>query len=208
MRTYLRGLLDERRAKPREDLISELLTLEIEGDRLAEDELLSTCLTLLVAGHETTTNLIGSAIWLLLKHPDQHARLRANPALMASAIEEVLRFESPLHRVGRTALNDTNVAGVTVRKGETVFLLLASANRDPVQFTQPDEFDIGRTPNKHIAFGYGIHFCLGAALARLEAPIALNAFFERWPNARLRDDNLDWHSGVMRGLKSLPIEAA
>lgn len=208
MRAYLRGLLDERRGKPREDLISELLALEIDGDRLAEDELLSTCLTLLVAGHETTTNLIGSAVWLLLKHPEQQARLRANPALMGSAIEEVLRFESPLHRVGRTALTETEVAGVTVQKGETVFLLLASANRDPAQFNKPDEFDIARSPNKHIAFGYGIHFCLGAALARLEAPIALNAFFERWPNARLRDGTLDWHSGVMRGLKSLPIEAA
>jgi pimeloyl-[acyl-carrier protein] synthase len=205
MRAYLRGLLDERRAKPRDDLISELLALEVDGDRLAEDELLSTCLTLLVAGHETTTNLIGSALWLLLKHPEQQARLRANPALMGSTIEEVLRFESPLHRVGRTALSDSAVAGVTVRKGETVFLLLASANRDPAQFTRPDEFDIARSPNKHIAFGYGIHFCLGAALARLEAPIALNAFFERWPNARLRADHLDWHSGVMRGLKSLPV---
>ena len=205
MRTYLRGLLDERRAKPREDLISELLTLEVDGDRLAEDELLSTCLTLLVAGHETTTNLIGSALWLLLKHPEQQASLRATPPLMGSTIEEVLRFESPLHRVGRTALSDTEVAGVKVRKGETVFLLLASANRDPAQFTRADEFDIARSPNKHIAFGYGIHFCLGAALARLEAPIAINAFFERWPNARLRDDQLDWHSGVMRGLKRLPI---
>ena len=206
MRSYLRDIVRDRRANPREDLISELVALEIEGDRLAEDELLSTCLTLLVAGHETTTNLIGSAVWLLLRHPGQRARLEAEPGLMASAIEEVLRFESPLHRVGRTALADAEVAGTRIRKGETVFLLLASANRDPAQFVEPDTFDIARTPNKHIAFGYGIHFCLGAALARLEAPIALNAFFERWPNARLRDTPLDWHSGVMRGLRTLPIE--
>jgi pimeloyl-[acyl-carrier protein] synthase len=205
MRAYLSELLEARRKNPREDLISELLMLELDGDRLAEDELLSTCLTLLVAGHETTTNLIGSAVWLFLKHPEQRARLRAQPALVASAIEEVLRFESPLHRVGRTALSDTELAGVTIRKGETVFLLLASANRDPAQFAQPDVFDVARSPNKHIAFGYGIHFCLGAALARLEAPVAVNALFERWPEARLPDTPLDWHSGVMRGLTSLPI---
>jgi pimeloyl-[acyl-carrier protein] synthase len=206
MRSYLRELVRERASQPREDLISELVALEIEGDRLAEDELLSTCLTLLVAGHETTTNLIGSAIWLLLRHPDQRAKLRAEPSLMGSTIEEVLRFESPLHRVGRTALADTEVAGTKIRKGETVFLLLASANRDPAQFAAPELFDVTRTPNKHIAFGYGIHFCLGAALARLEAPIALNAFFSRWPNARIRNEDLPWHSGVMRGLKTLPIE--
>lgn len=125
---------------------------------------------------------------------------------MAGAIEEVLRFESPLHRVGRTALSDHEIAGARIKKGETVFLLLASANRDPTQFERADEFDIRRSPNKHVAFGYGIHFCLGAALARLEAPIALHAFFERWPNARLRDEPLEWHSGVMRGLKRLPVE--
>jgi hypothetical protein len=206
MRNYLREIVHDRRTNPREDLISELVALEVEGDRLAEDELLSTCLTLLVAGHETTTNLIGSAIWLLLRYPEQRARLRREPGLMASAIEEVLRFESPLHRVGRTALSDSEVAGTRIRKGETVFLLLASANRDPAQFADPDTFDIARTPNKHIAFGYGIHFCLGAALARLEAPIAINAFFERWPDARLRDTPLEWHSGVMRGLSALPID--
>jgi cytochrome P450 len=208
MRGYLREIAGDRRKNPREDLISELVAVEVDGDRLAEDELLSTCLTLLVAGHETTTNLIGSAIWLLLRHPEQRARLRAEPLLMASAIEEVLRFESPLHRVGRTALSDTEVAGAGIPKGETVFLLLASANRDSAQFAAPEIFDISRAPNKHIAFGYGIHFCLGAALARLEAPIALNAFFQRWPNARLRDGRLEWHSGVMRGLKSLPFSSS
>lgn len=206
MRGYLRELVRERRARPREDLVSELVAVEVEGDRLAEDELLSTCLTLLVAGHETTTNLIASAVWLLLRHPDQLARLRAEPALMASAIEEVLRFESPLHRVGRTATTDTEIAGTRIARGETVFLLLASANRDDAQFAEPDVFNVARTPNKHIAFGHGIHFCLGAALARLEGPIALNGFFEKWPNARLREEPLEWHSGVMRGLKRLRVE--
>ena len=205
LREYLANVARDRRASPRDDVISELATLELEGDRLAEDELLSTCVTLLVAGHETTTNLIASATWLLLKYPEQLARLRANPSLMPAAIEEVLRFESPLHRVGRTALADTEIAGTTIRKGETAFLMLAAANRDPAQFTNPDTFDIQRTPNKHIAFGYGIHFCLGAALARLEAPLALRALFDRWPEARLTEDTLDWHSGVMRGLKRLPL---
>jgi cytochrome P450 len=207
MRSYLAEIARDRRMRPREDLISELVALEIDGDRLAEDELLSTCLTLLVAGHETTTNLIGSALWLLLRHPAQRSRLRAEPALMPSAIEEVLRFESPLHRVGRTALSDIEISGAKIRKGETVFLLLASANRDPAQFTAPDAFDIARTPNKHIAFGYGIHFCLGAALARLEAPAAVNAVLDRWPDARVRDEPMPWHSGVMRGLKRLPVDS-
>ncbi|HUR59391.1 MAG TPA: cytochrome P450 [Opitutaceae bacterium] len=206
MRDYLRHIVRQRRADPRDDVISALATAEMEGDRLAEDELLSTCLTLLVAGHETTTNLIASATWLLLRHRDQLERLRANPAAMGTAIEEVLRFESPLHRVGRTALVDTTVAGAEIRKGETVFLLLASANRDPAQFRNANTFDIQRTPNKHIAFGHGIHFCLGAALARLEAPIALNAIFDRWPNAGLTDEPLRWHSGVMRGLERLPLQ--
>ncbi len=206
LRAYLADTARQRRAAPRDDLISELVSLEFDGDRLAEDELLSTCVTLLVAGHETTTNLIASATWLLLRHPAQLAALRANPAAMPAAIEEVLRFESPLHRVGRTALRDTVVGGQTIKKGETVFLLLAAANRDPAQFPRPDEFEIARTPNKHLAFGYGIHFCLGAALARLEAPIALHAIFDRFPHARLTAGTLPWHSGVMRGLKTLPLE--
>jgi hypothetical protein len=206
MRSYLAEVARQRRLEPREDIISELVTLEVDGDRLAEDELLSTCVTLLVAGHETTTNLIGSAVWLLLRHPGQLAALRENPALMPSAIEEVLRFESPLHRVGRTALCDIEIAGTRIRKGETVFLLLAAANRDPDQFPEPNRFDIYRSPNKHLAFGYGIHFCLGAALARLEAPIALQAVFERWPAATIAGESLPWHSGVMRGLQRLPLQ--
>ena len=205
LRSYLAEVARQRRLEPRDDVISELATIEIEGDRLAEDELLSTCVTLLVAGHETTTNLIASAAWLLLRHPEQLAALRTDPALMQPAIEEVLRFESPLHRVGRTALCDTEIAGTKIRKGDTVFLLLAAGNRDPAQFPEPDRFNIARTPNKHIAFGYGVHFCLGAALARLEAPLALQALFERWPEARILDGSLDWHSGVMRGLKRLPL---
>lgn len=208
LRDYLRHVLKQRQADPREDLISELAHSEVEGDRLSEDELLSTALTLLVAGHETTTNLIGSAAWLLLRHPAHLAALQSDQALMPSLIEEVLRFESPLHRVGRTALVDTVIDGVTVRQGETVFLLLAAANRDPAQFAEPNVFNPRRSPNKHIAFGHGIHFCLGAALARLEAPIALQGIFQRWPHARLGGEHLPWHSGVMRGLKTLPILTA
>jgi cytochrome P450 len=207
MRAYLAELICERRLQPRDDLISELVQVEMAGDRLAEDELLSTCLTLLVAGHETTTNLIASAVWLLLKHPEQRSRWRANPALTGAMIEEVLRFESPLHRVGRTATRDTEIAGTKVRQGDTVFLLLASGNRDEAQFERAGEFNLGRSPNKHIAFGHGVHFCLGAALARLEGPIALDAVFARWPGLSLKEpaERLDWHSGVMRGLKALPV---
>jgi hypothetical protein len=205
LRDYLRHVLERRRADPRDDLISELAHSEIEGDRLSEDELLSTALTLLVAGHETTTNLIGSSVWLLLRHPEHLAALRSDSALMPGIIEEVLRFESPLHRIGRTVLTDAEIGGTTLEQGETVFLLLAAANRDPAQFEEPNRFDPRRSPNRHIAFGHGLHFCLGAALARLEAPIALNAIFSRWPHARLGPDSLSWHSGVMRGLHRLPI---
>ncbi|MEO7414891.1 MAG: cytochrome P450 [Opitutaceae bacterium] len=206
LRDYLGHVLRQRQADPRDDLISELAHSEFEGDRLSDDELLSTSLTLLVAGHETTTNLIGSAVWLLLRHPESLAAWRADPGLMPGLIEEVLRFESPLHRVGRTALADVEIDGHRIARGETVFLLLAAANRDPAQFPDPHVFNPRRSPNKHIAFGHGIHFCLGAALARLEAPIALREIFRRWPQARLRDEPLHWHSGVMRGLKTLPVE--
>src|SRR5207247_2445718 len=140
-----------------------------QGDTLSEEELLSTGVALLVAGHETTTNMIASAVYLLLKHTDQRAKLGREPSLLTSAIEEVLRYEGPLQRVGRTATRDVGLAGRLIRHGQSVLSLLGAANRDPAHFPDPDRFDIQRSPNRHIAFGAGPHFCLGAGLARLEA---------------------------------------
>jgi pimeloyl-[acyl-carrier protein] synthase len=206
LRGYLKSVADERRKQPREDLISELVAVEEAGERLTEDELLSTGVGLLVAGHETTTNLIAGAIWLLLRHPEQLARLRRESALMNTAIEEVLRYESPLQRLTRTVSSEVAVGGRPIKQGQTLMMLLGAANRDPAQFPEPDRFDIAREPNRHIAFGQGIHFCLGAPLARLEAPIAVNTILRRLPNLRLAShDPLEWHSGVMRGLKTLPL---
>ncbi|MEW6305629.1 MAG: cytochrome P450 [Verrucomicrobiota bacterium] len=207
MRAYLKEVVAERRRAPREDLLSELAAAEEQGDRLTEDELLSTGVSLLVAGHETTTNLIASAVLLLLQHPEQLAALRADVALLPGAIEETLRYESPLQRLGRTALVDVEIRGRKIKKGQTVLSLLGAANRDPAQFPDADRFDIRRNPNRHLAFGNGIHFCLGAPLARLEAPIAIAELLRRFPKLSLEraPHEHEWHSGVMRGLESLPV---
>lgn len=203
MRGYLYEVTQDRRRNPTGDLLGELVRVEEEGTRLTQEELLSTGVSLLVAGHETTTNLIASAAWLLLKFPEQHDLLKSNPALLPSMIEETLRFESSLQRLGRTVLKDTTIAGKPIKAGDTVLMLIGAANRDPAQFSNPDVFDIARKDNKHIAFGTGIHFCLGAPLARLEAPIALGRLLERCPNLALRQEQQHWNSGAMRGLKEL-----
>jgi pimeloyl-[acyl-carrier protein] synthase len=207
MRAYLQSEVQQRRRGPRDDLLSELAKAEETGDRLTEDELLSTGVGLLVAGHETTTNLIASAVWLLLNHPGQLQRLRRHPEALPAAIEEALRFESPLQRLTRTAVEEVSIAGQTIKAGQTVMSLLGAANRDPEQFSHPEEFDISRESNRHLAFGMGIHFCIGAPLARLEAPLALEILFNRYPDVALSVPNqtLSWHSGVMRGLKTLPL---
>lgn len=204
-RSYLRTVVEERRRSPREDLLSDLARVEEAGDCLSEEELMSTGVALLVAGHETTTNLIASALYLLLRHPEELARLRTHPELLPAAIEETLRFESPLQRVGRTATRDVRIGERQIRRGDSVLALLGAANRDPEAFPEPDRFDIGRSPNRHVAFGSGPHFCIGAALARLEAPIALAAVRRRWPDLRLGTGPFEWNSGVMRGLRSLPV---
>jgi cytochrome P450 len=205
MRGHFRDLVETRRRRPEGDLISELVRAEEQGDRLSNEELLSTGVSLLVAGHETNTNLIASAVYLLLRHPNQLAELKRNPAGMPGALEEVLRFESPLQRLGRTVLEDIAIDGHEIGKGQTVLSLLGAANRDPGMFPEADRFDIRRTPNKHLAFGHGSHFCLGAALARIEAPIALEVLFDRFPEIRLAREELEWNSGVMRGLRELPL---
>ena len=205
-RAYLRELIAVRRQVAHDDLLGQLVAVEMEGDRLTEAELLTTCVTLLTAGHETTTNLIGSTLYTLLCHTDQLGAMRANPALLPNAIEEVLRFESPLQRNPRRLAQDYEYGGQMMRKGDFVLQILGSANRDPAIFVDADRFDSLRQPNRHVAFGFGLHFCLGAPLARLEAPIAVQLLLERMPKLRLAQTTPDWmqHS-LVRGLASLPV---
>ena len=203
---YLMPLFEERRRQPRDDLISGLVAAEVEGERLGPDELLTTCVLLLTAGHETTMNLIGNGLLALLRNPDQLAALRDDPGLGRSAVDELLRYDSPVQLTARTALADTDVGGRTVGKGEQVVALLGAANHDPAVFDDPDRLDLTRPDaNRHLSFGAGHHFCLGAALARLEAEIALTALV-RLPGLELATDDVEWRdSQTLRGLQALPV---
>lgn len=184
--TFMRGVVARKRQNPGSDILSELIRAEDDGDRLSEDELVSMAFLLIIAGYETTSHLIANAVHTLLQHPDQLDRLRADPTLLPSAIEEVLRFRGPVQTSKPYfAMEDVEWHEVRIKKGSMVMPLFASANRDPAQFESPETFDIGRTPNHHLSFGHGIHFCLGAQLARLETRIALRDLFERFPNLRL-----------------------
>ena len=176
---YFAALIEERRQKPGDDLLTRLIQAEEQGDVLTQAELLSTCILLLVAGHETTVNLISGGALTLIEHPDQMARVRDDPAVIRSAVEEMLRFVCPVQLTGRVALEDMEVGGARIAKGEFSMLLIGSANRDPAAFEDPETFDVTRTDNNHLGFGFGIHHCLGAPLARLEAVVALPALLRR-----------------------------
>jgi cytochrome P450 PksS len=206
---YLRRLIDNRREAPQDDLITALIQAEEGGDALSEDELLAMVFLLLVAGYETTVNLIASGTVALLENPDQMDWLRSEPEIVKSAVEELLRFTSPVDiATERYAAEDMSLGGVDISRGEQVLAVLGSANRDEAQFPEPDVLDLGRDPNRHVAFGQGIHYCLGAPLARLEGQIAMRALVERVPNLRLAVDpgSLAWRKGLfLRGLKSLPV---
>ena len=204
---YFRWLVRERRRQPGSDLLTGLIQAEEAGDRLSQDELLATCVLLFFAGHETTVNLIGNGALALARHPDQLARLRADPSLIVSAVEELLRFDSPVQRTGRDAREAVQLNGRFFAAGERVVLLVGAANRDPRQFADPDRLDIGR-PNAaaHLSFAAGIHYCVGAPLARLEAQVALNALLRRAPNLRVLTDSPRWRrTFVLRGLSELPV---
>jgi cytochrome P450 len=204
---YFRALLPERRRHPRADLLSSLIAVEEQGDRLTEGELLATCLLLFIAGHETTVNLIGNGLLALLHHPAELERLRATPGLIGSAVEELLRFDSPVQRTARITNAEVKVGGKTLPQGAFVVTAIGAANRDPLHFPDPDRLDIGRTENRHIAFGFGIHFCLGAPLARVEGQLALGALMRRMPKLRLAGPDLEWReSSTLRGLKALPVQ--
>lgn len=206
---YIRRLVRLRQRGPCDDLVSELVKAEVEGERLNEDELVAMVFLLLVAGHETTVNLIGNGVLALLEHPGQMELLRNDPALIEPAVEELLRYGSPVEMATeRYASEDVTIAGVTIAAGSLVGAVLASANRDESQFTDPDALDITREPNKHLAFGLGAHYCTGAPLARLEGQIAINTLLQMAPRFNLAAPlpNLRWRPGlVTRGLEALPI---
>lgn len=206
LREYFLALIAKRRAEPRDDLISALIAAEEGGQVLSEDELVTTCGLLLIAGHETTVNLIANGTLALLRHPEQMQRLRDDPSLIRTAVEEVLRFDPPVQMTARIALEDIDVSGTTFRKGQISILLLAAANRDETQFTNPDTFDIGRQDNRHLAFGMGIHFCVGAPLARVEGQIALDAIARRLKDPQLMIEKPSYKENlVLRGLAALPV---
>ena len=208
MRAFLKELIAERRAHPREDLLGRLVEAESEGERLSSAELLVICVTLLTAGHETTTNLIANALYTLLRHPEQMEAVRQDPDRTPGAIEEVLRYEGPLQRNPRRAAADFEFGGQQLRRNDYLMPLLGAANRDPLAFPDPNRFDINRQPNRHIAFGQGIHFCVGAPLARLEGQLALNTLLRRLPNLRLAAPAtaIEWQQHPhFRALKALPV---
>jgi len=203
---YFRALIAERRAAPRGDMLSDLIAAEEAGDKLSEDELLATCILLLVAGHETTVNLIGNGTLALLRHPEQLRRLRENPGLIGSAVEELLRYDGPVQRTARIPSADVTFDGRTIAKGEMVMPFIGAADRDPAQFPDPDRLDITRTDNRHIAFGWGIHFCLGAPLARVEGQIAIGTLVQRLPRLALATDRPEYRQSLtLRGLTTLPV---
>lgn len=203
---YLQTLIAERRADPQDDLLSALAAAEEAGDRLNEDELYATCALLLIAGHETTINLIGNGTLALLNQPDQLKKLKHNPDLIKSAVEELLRYDSPVQMTSRIALETVTGTGYVFEKGQEVFFMLGAANRDPAKFKNPHRLDITRAPNNHLAFGGGIHYCLGAPLARLEGQIAIKTLLERLPTLKLETDiPIYVDNYLLRGLKTLPV---
>lgn len=203
---YFNGLIEERSAHRGDDLLSHLLTLREEGAVLSDEELRANIILLFVAGHETTTNLIGNGVWALLEHRDQWDRLVADPGLAPSAVEEILRFDGPVHLTGRIATAESDVGGNRVEPGQSVITLLAAANRDPAAFPDPDRFDIGRTENHHLTFSHGAHYCLGASLARLEGQVALQALARRAPDLQVITEPHYREHFILRGLEELQVQ--
>lgn len=208
---YLADLVRRRRADPGDDLISALVATQAQDDRLTDAELLSTCFVLITAGDETTTHLVGNAVLALLRHPDQLARLRADPTLIRTAVEELARYDTPTQAIVRVVAEDVGIGGRTLREGELVYLFLAATNRDPERFEDPDRLDLTRPGNRHLGFGNGPHFCLGGPLAKLQAEVAVGTLVRRLPQLRLADEAaggaaLDWRPNpLQRRLSTLPL---
>lgn len=203
MADYFRAAAADRRRNPREDVITHFVTLEQSG-QISEDELIGSCILFLFAGHETTTNLIGNGLRALLANPEQQGRLAADPMLIGSAVEEMLRFEGPTGAVVRVVKAPFELRGKTLREGDRVFAMVNAANHDPAMFEAPERFDIGRTPNRHLTFNHGIHFCLGAPLARSEGRIAISRMLARFPNVAMETDDVTYMDTLtMRGVREM-----
>jgi pimeloyl-[acyl-carrier protein] synthase len=205
---YLRALVKERRVRPQADLMSAVMASEERGLRLTDDQVITMAEQLFTAGHGTTRNLIGSALLALMQNPPEFKRLRENPQLIESAIEEALRYDSPTQAPNpQVATDDLEIGGRKISSGEVVTVLIGAANRDPAKFPDPDSFDVARADGEHLAFSHGAHYCLGASLARLQAQIAVGAIVRRMPRLRLATDQLKWKTmGRFRGLESLPVQ--
>jgi hypothetical protein len=209
IRDYFRQVVTDihRGRRGRDCLLAELLDAEARGEGLGPEDLFANCVLLLAAGHETTTNLIGNGVLALMRHRDQWDALRADPALASGAVEELLRYDCPVQWTSRVASEDLTLGGKLIERGQFILAGLGAANRDPAQFPDPDRLDIRRADNKHLAFGQGIHFCLGATLARMEAEIAIGSLAARFPTLSLARGKLRWHKGLtFRGVKSLPLK--
>ncbi len=206
MSAYFLAAVRECQKQPREGLVSALVAAEVDGDRLTEEEIVANAILTMVGGQETTTNLISNGLLTLLRHPDQLEKLRADLSLMPSAVEELLRYESPSQQTTRLAPEDTELGGKLIRKGQTVMVIMGAANRDPERFPDPDRLDIGRQDNRHVAFGWASHFCFGAALGRLEGQIVLSTVLRRMPELRLEPGPLTWRENLgLRGLNALHV---
>ena len=206
MTAYFRETIRRQQDHPREGLVHSLMMAEVDGERLTEEEVIATCIVTMVGGLETTTNLIGNGVLTLLRHSGQLKRLRQDLSLIPSAVEEMLRYESPSQHTGRLAPEDVELGGRVIRKGQAVMAVMAAANRDPERFPDPNHFDITRKDNRHLAFGYAAHFCFGAALARVEGQEAFAAIVGRLPGLELEPGNLVWRNNLgLRGLTALPV---
>jgi len=205
MTAYFRERIREQQHHPREGLIHSLMTAEINGDKFTEEEVVANAIITMIGGQETTTNLIGNGLLALLKHPEEFQRLRSDPSLITSAVEELLRYDCPSQHTARIAPADVEMGGKKIRAGQAVMAVMAAANRDPERFPDPDRLDLSRTDNRHLAFGWASHFCFGAPLARLEGQIAFGVLAQL-PNLHLRSESLEWRTNLgLRGLTALPV---
>jgi cytochrome P450 len=206
MKAYVLEQMNEVRSRPNSGLLSSLMTARIEGQRLTDEEVVATAIVTMIGGHETTTNLIASGFLTLLRNPQSLEQLRSDPGIVSSAVEELLRFESPVQHTARIAPADKEIGGKQIRKGAKVVAVLAAANRDPKRFSDSDRLNLLRTDNRHLAFGWASHFCFGAALARMEAQIAFNVLLDRIRNPVLLNKPLNWRSNAgLRGLAELQV---
>jgi hypothetical protein len=203
---YFQAAIGKTRQHPREGLIHSFMTAEIDGNRLTEEEIVANCIVTMLGGQETTTNLIGSGLLTLMRNPEQLAQLRDDPSLIPSAVEELLRYESPIQHTGRIAREDVQIGNKQIRKGQGVMAIMAAANRDPERFPDPDRLILDRSDNKHLAFGWSSHFCFGAPLARMEGQIAFETILRRLPHLATAPGPLTWRTNSgLRGLTALPV---